>query len=87
MTNCIICNHDIAEHLYEGIDRCKNCGHVFADMSLTNDALFKIYQKDYFFGEEYSDYVADKRIAQKNFALRLTDPQAVLASRTSSLAV
>jgi 2-polyprenyl-3-methyl-5-hydroxy-6-metoxy-1,4-benzoquinol methylase len=78
MTNCIVCNHDIAEPLYDGIDRCKNCGHVFANLSLSNDELFKIYQKNYFFGEEYSDYVADKRIAQKNFALRLKTLQRFL---------
>ena len=71
MSNCIVCNHDTPEPLYKGIDRCPNCGHVFADLSLSNEELFKIYQKDYFFGEEYSDYVADKRIAQKNFDLRL----------------
>jgi 2-polyprenyl-3-methyl-5-hydroxy-6-metoxy-1,4-benzoquinol methylase len=71
MSNCIVCEHDHAEPLYQGIDRCPSCGHVFADLSLSNDELFKIYQKDYFFGEEYSDYVADKRIAQKNFGLRL----------------
>jgi 2-polyprenyl-3-methyl-5-hydroxy-6-metoxy-1,4-benzoquinol methylase len=51
--------------------QCQNCGHVFADLQLTDEELADIYRKQYFFGEEYSDYVADRSIIQKNFKMRI----------------
>jgi 2-polyprenyl-3-methyl-5-hydroxy-6-metoxy-1,4-benzoquinol methylase len=51
--------------------KCQQCGHVVADLLLSDQELFELYKKDYFFGDEYSDYVADKKIIQKNFKLRL----------------
>ncbi|HEY9696881.1 MAG TPA: class I SAM-dependent methyltransferase [Trichocoleus sp.] len=71
MSECIVCSSSLSQPLYRGIDKCSNCGHVFADLSLSNKELFEIYQKSYFFGDEYSDYVSDKRVVQKNFQLRL----------------
>ncbi|WP_448603603.1 class I SAM-dependent methyltransferase [Thermoleptolyngbya sp.] len=78
MSNCIVCGQDNPVPLYRGINKCLRCGHVAADLSISGEELFKLYQKDYFFGEEYSNYVADKRIAQKNFALRLRTLQRFL---------
>jgi SAM-dependent methyltransferase len=40
-------------------------------MRLSEDELRSLYSKDYFFGEEYSNYVDDKVVLQKNFRLRL----------------
>ncbi len=37
---------------------------------MDKDALFKLYKKSYFAGEEYKDYVADREVLRKNFALR-----------------
>lgn len=71
MSECIVCSSNLSQPLYRGIDKCSNCGHVFADLSLSSEKLFEIYQKSYFFGDEYSDYVSDKRVVQKNFQLRL----------------
>lgn len=71
MNNCIVCNSTNAKPFYPGILKCQRCGHVFADLLLSDQELFELYKKDYFFGEEYSDYVADKQIIQKNFKLRL----------------
>jgi len=51
--------------------RCPECGHAIADLRVTDEELWEIYRKEYFFGEEYSDYVADRAILEENFKLRL----------------
>ncbi len=71
MPECIICNNSKHNHLYKGIVQCSNCGHVFANMNLTDEELQDIYRKNYFFGDEYSNYIADKISIQKNFQRRL----------------
>jgi predicted TPR repeat methyltransferase len=65
-----VCGSNDSSWLYEGILKCPNCGHVFADLSLDDEQLFKLYHKEFFFGEAYNDYVADKKIIQKNFEKR-----------------
>ena len=71
MNRCIVCENTENERFYKGILKCKKCDHIFADLRLTDEELFDLYRKNYFFGDEYSDYVADKPIIQKNFKLRL----------------
>jgi len=49
------------------------CGFITADLCISDEELRDLYTRDYFFGEEYSDYLSDKTIIQKNFrnSLRL----------------
>jgi hypothetical protein len=68
---CHVCDCSILKPLYPGIKRCEECGFAFSDLQLTQEELMNLYRKDYFFGEEYSNYIADKIILQKNFYLRL----------------
>lgn len=68
---CIICGSDRNRSLYAGILECRECGHVFADLQLSDEELFDLYGKKYFFGEEYSNYLADKKVIQKNGRLRM----------------
>ena len=68
---CDICNSDLNKILYPGILKCDSCGHIFADQKLTREELKKIYNNDYFHGEEYSDYIAERATIEKNF-LRIT---------------
>jgi SAM-dependent methyltransferase len=68
---CNVCLAQAPAALYPGIMRCGSCGHVYADLQLTDDELAKIYDRPYFFGEEYSDYLADRPVLQRNFRLRL----------------
>jgi cyclopropane fatty-acyl-phospholipid synthase-like methyltransferase len=56
---------------YAGLRRCSGCTHVWADVSLGTDAIHRLYQRSYFFGDEYSNYLEDRRIIEKNFARRL----------------
>lgn len=68
---CIVCGSTHAMLAYPGILRCQECGYTFVDLYLRDDEVCKLYRKEYFFGDEYEDYVADKSVIQKNFGLRL----------------
>lgn len=68
---CCVCNCSLIKPLYAGVKKCEECGFAFAGVKLTHEELINIYKKEYFFGEEYSNYIADKTILQKNFDLRL----------------
>lgn len=68
---CIVCDGDKLSPYLEGLLRCEDCGHVAADLSISEEELHALYEKNYFFGEEYCDYLKDKKVLQKNFRLRL----------------
>ncbi len=68
---CIVCGaHAQAVPLYPGILRCRACGYVYADMRMTDEQLFELYNEQFFTGAEFSDYAADERFFRKNFQLR-----------------
>lgn len=71
MYKCIVCQSRHSDRAYAGLMRCSSCGHVCADMNYDELALKGLYAKGYFFGEEYSDYLADRDAIQKNFNQRL----------------
>ncbi len=71
MSKCIVCDKEESVPFYKGIARCQACGYVFADLQLSQEELFTLYRKNYFFGEEYSDYLADQDVLRKNFSLRM----------------
>ena len=71
MTTCEICAGPGAELGYAGLRRCANCTHVWADLSIHPEAIQRLYQRSYFFGDEYGNYLDDRRIIEKNFAGRL----------------
>ncbi len=68
---CIVCGSSSSSPLYTGLLRCGECGHVFAGCFLSKAEVASLYQRGYFEGNEYIDYLADKQVIQKNFALRL----------------
>ncbi len=65
--HCSICQASWAKPLYAGLVRCLSCGHVFSDSNLSEEQLFRLYGKEYFFSGEYGDYIANKVALQKNF--------------------
>ena len=69
---CIVCDaHDFVEK-WPGLIRCESCGFLTADMETFGDEDFAaLYGHDYFHGSEYHDYVAEKRITQRSFGLRM----------------
>jgi 2-polyprenyl-3-methyl-5-hydroxy-6-metoxy-1,4-benzoquinol methylase len=56
---------------YAGLRHCPACTHVWADLSISSDEIRRLYQRSYFFGDEYANYLDDRRIIEKNFAARL----------------
>tara|TARA_B110000858_G_C17795385_1_gene472149 strand:+ start:1017 stop:1859 length:843 start_codon:yes stop_codon:yes gene_type:complete len=64
---CDICNSNQSSNLYVDIKRCNNCGHIFANLSLSNNELKKIYDTDYFESAEYKDYKSETVAINKNF--------------------
>ena len=71
MSKCIVCDTIKSDLLYSGIMRCGECGHVFSGSIDSVLSAAAAYGNGYFFGGEYSDYIADKKITQDNFRLRL----------------
>lgn len=65
--NCDICYSESNENYYPGIVKCSSCGHIYADQELTSKQLKEIYNKDYFHGDEYSNYIAERDTIEKNF--------------------
>jgi len=68
---CVVCDSASAIPKYDGIVQCQVCGHIYADVQLSHEEHFNIYDKNYFFGNEYTDYLADRDVIRKNFELRL----------------
>lgn len=71
MKSCEVCDTPGEALGYAGLLCCPRCSHVWADLSLGTEALARLYQRSYFFGDEYGNYVDDRRIIEKNFAGRL----------------
>lgn len=71
---CLVCGSDEpAARLYRGILRCRTCNYVYADMRLTDEELFALYDERFFTGAEFSDYAADEKFFRKNFRLRFNE--------------
>ncbi len=70
---CICCNNVEHEPHLRGLRRCNRCGHVWADMRLSDEELRQLYSATYFEGDEYLDYTLEKPALQRNFRARLRD--------------
>ena len=73
MTTCEVCGADGSEVGYAGLRQCPSCSHVWADLSIDAAAIQRLYQRNYFFGDEYNNYMEDRRVIEKNFAGRLAN--------------
>lgn len=70
---CICCGSAASETHFEGLLRCRDCSHVWADMRLSDEELKELYSASYFQGAEYSDYELEAPALRRNFAPRLRD--------------
>jgi len=71
---CIVCGEvGVAGPLFPGILRCGSCGYVYADLNLTDEELFELYNEQFFSGAEFINYAADERFFRKNFRLRFRE--------------
>jgi 2-polyprenyl-3-methyl-5-hydroxy-6-metoxy-1,4-benzoquinol methylase len=85
VTSCDVCGGEGAALAYAGLCRCASCSHVWADLSIETETLHRLYQRSYFFGDEYSNYLEDRSIIEKNFAGRLATLRRFLSSSHRSL--
>ncbi len=76
--SCLVCGGRGTTPRHPGVVECRTCGYVFADLDLTDEDFVRLYDRRYFFGDEYSDYLADRKVLQKNFRLRLSTLSAFL---------
>ena len=68
---CLVCGHDKKDNLYEVLLQCSDCGYIWADLNVTDEQLKKLYDRNYFFGEEYADYLKEEKALRKNFSRNL----------------
>ena len=68
---CLICRGTDIEPLYKGLLRCRQCDYRFADITLTDEDLVKLYDRNNFHEGNFFDYAADEKYFKKNFSLRL----------------
>lgn len=70
MINCDICNCKKFIVHYKILNKCQNCGHIFASENLSPEELKNIYKEKYFFGDEYVDYIGEEDCLKINFISR-----------------
>src|SRR5690554_6166516 len=68
---CIICGHTYKKSKLKGLIECSECKFTTTNLNISTEELKKLYSIDYFHGNEYGDYLADKEIIQRNFRSRL----------------
>ncbi len=75
MDFCVVCQDTTAEFrpFWPGIKRCSMCGHCVADIDTQDLDLRMVYSDSYFSGDEYADYLRDRRVFEKQFEDRVRD--------------
>ena len=54
-----------------GLLSCRSCSYTAANLALSADDLAALYTSKYFAGEEYKDYVGERRLIEKHFRIRV----------------
>lgn len=73
MAACIVCAAEVWQPQFEILCRCRQCGFVRAAEMPSPTSAAENYTADYFTGEEYGDYLADREVHLQNFAARWRD--------------
>jgi SAM-dependent methyltransferase len=71
IANCLVCGGAAQASHLPGLAACTRCGFVSANLALTDDDIAKLYERSYFHGDEYLDYVAEEESLRLNFRARL----------------
>lgn len=70
-SECVVCGSiEPGAPLFRGILRCPACGYVYADMRLTDEELFALYNEQFFNDAEWSNYPSEEKFIRRNFRLR-----------------
>jgi 2-polyprenyl-3-methyl-5-hydroxy-6-metoxy-1,4-benzoquinol methylase len=76
--NCLVCGGRMQPSSLPGLVQCDTCGFVSANMTLTDEEIAKLYDRSYFHGDEYLDYVAEEDSLRLNFQGRLRTLQQIV---------
>ena len=69
--SCVCClGADIEDHGPQLL-RCVQCGHVWANIDLSNEDIAALYSESYFQGTEYKDYEKEANALRHNFERQL----------------
>jgi 2-polyprenyl-3-methyl-5-hydroxy-6-metoxy-1,4-benzoquinol methylase len=68
---CLVCGGRYIKSHLPGLLRCEKCGFISANLDISEEALVRLYGKDYFHGNEYLDYLAEEESLRINFVDRL----------------
>jgi SAM-dependent methyltransferase len=69
--SCVACGGHDATSLYRDLVRCDACGMIYYPRCLSPDEVTRLYAEDYFKGQEYFDYLADRAVHEANFRARV----------------
>ena len=82
--SCLLCDSSEIVPYFKGLLKCKSCNFITTDLEIDTSDIQKIYEKNYFLGNEYVDYIKDKEILQSNFRKRL---ESILEYKNNGLLV
>lgn len=68
---CIVCGNKDTKKIYDILLQCNICNYIWADVEVSAESLRKVYDKGYFFGDEYSDYLKEEKALRKSFERNL----------------
>lgn len=68
---CLVCGETLEESALPGLLSCSACSFTTADLTLSDAELERLYGPDYFAGQEYMDYVAERLVIRRHFQTRL----------------
>lgn len=63
---CPVCKTTNLGTFYQSLSRCRDCGMITASVEPSAEAVKAMYESQYFNGDEYSDYLGDKHVIQRN---------------------
>lgn len=69
--NCSVCRNTSFHDSFPGLIKCDHCGFIMANLTISHKQIQSLYGIDYFNGDEYADYLSDKKLIQKNLSKRL----------------
>ena len=69
--SCISCGTSANRSLFRELVSCAECNMVFFPRRLSTEETAALYDESYFRGQEYLDYLADRRVHETNFRRRL----------------
>ena len=78
IANCLVCGGRMQPGSLQGLVKCDACGFVSANLTLTDEEVAELYDRGYFQGDEYLDYVAEEESLRLNFNARLRTLQHVV---------